>query len=173
MNRARAENAAKKLLASQRIRRPPVPVERIVDRLGIRIVYHQMEDHVSGMLVRNDRHQPVIAVNVKHHPNRQRFTIAHELAHFVLHKSEAAVFVDEFLVHFRSEARPRKADPKEFEANQFAGALLMPAKLLKRDLQARPIDVSDEDALRSLARRYEVSAQALTVRLVNLGLLAD
>lgn len=173
MNLAKAESAARRLLYRHSIDTVPVPVDRLVDQLGIRLVYHELEDDVSGLLIRKQADSPVIAVNVKHHINRQRFTIAHELAHFVLHKADATVFVDDFLVHFRSETRTWKSAPKELEANQFAGALLMPAIQLKSDLKAKPIDVSDEDAIRELARRYQVSPQALTIRLMNLGLVAS
>ena len=58
--------------------------------------------------------------------------------------------------------------PEEFEANAFAGALLMPAEFLRRDLTDQQIDISDDAKVRQLARTYEVSAQALTIRLVNL-----
>jgi Zn-dependent peptidase ImmA (M78 family) len=76
------------------------------------------------------------------------------------------------MVHFRVDAGGLPPDPREVDANAFAAALLMPATMLTRDVQGRVIDVSDEDAIRTLARRYAVSQQALTIRLLNLELLA-
>lgn len=172
MNLHRAESAARRVLQQHGITHPPVPVERLVQSSGVELIYHELEDDVSGLLIREDA-SPVIAVNVKHHANRQRFTIAHEFGHFLLHKAEASVFVDDLLVHFRSSASARKADPREVEANHFAACLLMPRKFVRQDLHHAAIDVSDEVSIKRLARKYCVSSQALTIRLVNLGLVAS
>lgn len=172
MKLARAENAARRLLQQHNIVSPPVPVDELVRQLGVQLVYHEFEDDVSGLLIQEDD-SSIIAANVKHHENRQRFTLAHELAHFVLHKSEAIVFVDNLSVHFRSGASSKRADLREAEANHFAACLLMPSTFLKQDLSHTQIDVSDEEAVKKLARKYRVSVQALTIRLVKLGLFTS
>jgi len=65
-----------------------------------------------------------------------------------------------------------QAEPKsvqEIEANQFAAELLMPRAMIDA-LVTGPVDVHDDDLLEDLASRFDVSVQALTYRLTNLGL---
>ena len=162
-----AERAAE-LLKSRGITKPPVPIDEIVASLGISLHYQPLESNVSGVLVR--RGDSVrIGVNASHHPNRQRFTIAHELAHHILHPESPTVFVDGAFVHFRGDDVSDPEDARELEANVFAASLLMPEAYLKADLKGKLIDAFDEAAMKSLANRYQVSPQALTIRLVRLG----
>jgi Zn-dependent peptidase ImmA (M78 family) len=65
---------------------PSVPVEQIAESYGIELRYEPAEQELSGALIRKGRKEVVIGVNSSHHPNRQRFTIAHEIAHFLLHE---------------------------------------------------------------------------------------
>ena len=55
------------------------------------------------------------------------------------------------------------------EANRFAAEILMPIDFLRRDLEKQEFDLADDSQLRSLARRYGVSTQALAIRLNGLG----
>ena len=121
------------------------------------------------MLVRGEG-QPVIGVNSIHPRNRQRFTIAHECGHLMLHKAE--VHVDRRLhVHRRDVVSSMAVDPDEIEANRFAAELLMPYDLITADLDRYQIDIEDDDQIRALAEKYGVSAQSMTLRLTNLQLL--
>lgn len=163
------EAIAAEILRTHGVTEPPVSVEQIAEELGLIVAYHDLEDDVSGMLIRHGEGPAVVAVNVRHHENRQRFSISHELGHFLMHQDQPSVFVDDLLVHFRAETGNKTYDPREAEANAFAASLLMPRDFLTEDLQRKPIDVSDDTAVRSLARRYGVSVQALTIRLANLG----
>jgi Zn-dependent peptidase ImmA (M78 family) len=71
----------------------PIDVISIVQAQGIRIRHSEMEDSVSGLLViKGD--VVTLGVNKTHHPNRQRFTIAHELGHFLLHGQDSKIFVE-------------------------------------------------------------------------------
>jgi Zn-dependent peptidase ImmA (M78 family) len=63
------------------------------------------------------------------------------------------------------------SEPGEVEANYFAANLLMPESFLRRDLSKVRLSALDEAQMRSLAQRYGVSAQALTIRLMDLELL--
>ena len=112
----------------------------------------------------------VIGVNAKHPPTRQRFTIAHEIAHHVLHAS-AAFHVDNRIAILRRDPKSSEGtDHTEIEANVFAAELLMPSSLLATDLvDLRTSDLDDETEVKQLAKRYNVSPQAMTFRLANLG----
>lgn len=59
-------------------------------------------------------------------------------------------------------------DPQKIEANRFAAELLMPAEMVLTDIEERGIDAEDEYELKELAQKYEVSLQAMTLRVTNL-----
>jgi Zn-dependent peptidase ImmA (M78 family) len=165
----RAKHLAASILTKYRISEPPVPIEAIISGEGAQLVFHDLEDHVSGLLLRQ-RGQATIGINVKHHPNRQRFTMAHELGHLLLHKTGTGVFVDEYVIQFRHKGTNSQDARVELEANAFAAHLLIPEDFVKMEIAGRSLDLSDEQAINTLARRYEVSVQALTIQLVNLGI---
>ena len=151
----------------------PVQVERIAKRVGLLIRKEPAASDLSGFLVRDAaRGKPVIGVNSRQHKNRQRFTIAHELGHFLLHEGDV-LHVDSdksFRVNLRDELAGSGTDAAEKEANLFAAELLMPAVFLAEDVAKRgDFDALDEEALASWAADYAVSAQALGFRLAYLG----
>jgi Zn-dependent peptidase ImmA (M78 family) len=152
---------------------PPVDVELVARALGVEVRYQSLDEGTSGFMIRPSQGKPTIGVNSDHHPNRQKFTIAHEIGHFVLHASVPTVLVDESIVHFRDDKSSTATDPREREANAFAAQLLMPESAVRQELNGRPIDAFDENAVRGLAVRFGVSTQAITLRLKNLNLVAD
>lgn len=147
----------------------PVDIERIIRAEGIVLRPEALEDDVSGMLVINDT-QIVIGVNSLHSQKRQRFTMAHELGHYILHRSTSNVFFDESLLFFRNQKSSEGTKRQEIEANNFAAELLMPEPAIRQRLE-EPIDAFNEDEVDNLASEFRVSAQALTIRLTKLGLL--
>jgi Zn-dependent peptidase ImmA (M78 family) len=148
----------------------PVDVEAVAHKLGAEVVYGDLEDDMSGFLLR-EKKVITIAVNKLHHPNRQRFTIAHECGHLHLHADQGdRLWVDKAYttVFFRDATSSTGDKLAEIQANQFAAGLLMPEVLLEEHLTQ---ELSDIDIFR-LALRFQVSEQAMTLRLVSLGLLA-
>ena len=119
------------------------------------------------MLIRSDD-KTVIGVNSLHHTNRQRFTIAHECGHLLLHKGKDVHIDRSFRINRRDEVSSQAIDHKEIEANRFAAELLMPYDMIMSDLVEYDIDIEDEEELRGLADKYQVSVQALTHRITNL-----
>lgn len=164
------DREARALIARLSLTGPPVDVEAVARLLGVSVEQADLGEDVSGVLIRKDN-LSVIGVNMAHHPNRQRFTIAHELGHFRLH--QGGTFIDKGLyVTFRDAESGSGTIRQEREANQFAAALLMPASWLTEAFRNHPFDLGDEDALSALSRQFEVSTQALSFRLQNLKLLA-
>jgi Zn-dependent peptidase ImmA (M78 family) len=160
------------LLAEHHVRSGPVPVQAIAHALGIEVRHEPAAPDLAGFLVRDMRRKrTMIGVNKDHHANRQRFTIGHELGHFLLHEGEQ-IHVDResaFRVKLRNDRSSDGVDVEEKEANLFAAELLMPARFLERDLTSKKaFSVLDENAISALAKKYEVSAQALTFRLAYL-----
>ena len=152
------------LLKDNRVTRSPVPVERIAQNLGIEVRFEAAEDDLSGALIRKPKGRVVIGVNSAHHSNRQRFTIAHEIGHFILHKG-MKLHVDE---DFRINLRDGSVNDEEIDANAFAAELLMPTEFIGRDIQK--LGRIDQQGVERLARRYQVSSRAMEIRLTNLGL---
>lgn len=138
----------------------PVNVKRIAARLGVSLYVRPFPDALSAFLLRGGG-QSVIGVNSNQAPVRQRFSAAHECGHFVLRHADDSVF--DYAVPATSDGEPPGYDPKnESEANTFAAELLMPADRLREDAATT--------SLARLAKRYEVSQEAMSFRLLNLGL---
>jgi Zn-dependent peptidase ImmA (M78 family) len=157
----RAEIAAAELLSEHPVARLPVAVDDLAEALGIVVVRRKFKDaDFSGMLFRGERE--VIGVNQKHHRVRQRFTIAHELGHHVLHPGRELILDAPVRVNFRDRTSSMATDREEIEANAFAAALLMPEPMIRAELDRLPEDIRRE--------RFDVSIVALGFRLINLGL---
>lgn len=164
---------AQKLLNRLGIESAPVNVEKIAKTLGAKIRYSPLDNELSGMIFIKDG-TPIIGVNSLHHPNRQRFTIAHEVGHLVLHRDmiTAEVHVDkDFSIGFPMLQRDNQSalgtENVEIEANQFAAELLMPTLILKNLLQDKRFDIDDDRPLEQIARKLKVSKQALEFRIRN------
>ena len=172
-----------RLLQERGIIMAPIDVEQIARQYGIIVVYKEAEDELSGFLYRDLQNDSVIiGVNPNHHWRRQRFTIAHELGHYLLHDT-GAVHVDRadngYRLRLRNHTSSTGTDEDEREANFFAAELLMPLELLERDLDAAGgsdlldlLEVENsayQSLIGSLASKYQVSPQALTYRLTDLG----
>jgi Zn-dependent peptidase ImmA (M78 family) len=169
---ATIEQQAAKLLEENDVRRAPVPVDAIARAVGLDVRYAPTTDDVSGALIRNGK-SAVIAVNSAQHENRQRFTIAHEIGHFILHKRTERHFDEDFRIDYRNAISSEATQRSEIEANGFAAALLMPGDFLRRDLLRMEVDESDADsAIQTLAVRYKVSRRAMELRLLNLGFIS-
>ena len=165
----KARLAARAILREFGVKNAPVPVERIIKSKGIVLQYAPLEEDLSGMAYIKDG-VGIIGVNALHHPNRQRFSAAHELAHHELHKREIskAVHVDHgFRMLFRDDISSQGIDPLEIEANAFASELLMPSELLTTALHASGLDIEDDAGIEALARKFRVSASAMRYRLAG------
>ena len=165
----KARRASKALLVKHGITEPPVDVRLLAEREGITFESTDLEEEVSGFLIQ-DRERTILALNTHHAVVRQRFTIAHALAHHQLHAGGDDIFIYDLLVYFRGTGLRWPAEV-DLEANAFAQALLMPAEFLRRDFKGRRIDVRDDAGMRQMAQRYQVSVAALTIRLVELRML--
>ena len=166
-NKDQLRQQARALLARQNITAPPVPIERIAKAMDVAIRYAPLEEELSGMAFIKDGLR-VIAVNALHHPNRQRFTIAHELAHHVLHADvlTRGVHVDKIILK-RGVLAAGGTDDIEVQANTFASELLIPEYLITSIVE-HSVDLNDETRVLALARRFKVSVAALQFRLAAL-----
>jgi Zn-dependent peptidase ImmA (M78 family) len=137
--------AAEQLLKRNGITQPPVPAERLAERLRIQVIVTDLPAGVDALL-RIDGDSRMIELASGQARVRHRFSIAHELGHFSLGH------------------RHGESDVAEQEANTFAGALLVPRAWLKRDIER--FATVDE-----LARRFDVSREVLFIALKDARLL--
>jgi Zn-dependent peptidase ImmA (M78 family) len=164
-----AERKAQELLEQAGIDRLPVPIEEIARTLGAQITYEAFDGEVSGMLYR-EKSRTLIGVNSAHASTRQRFTLAHEIAHLEMHPGKP-VFIDRLV---RVNWRDGTSDKEEMEANAFAAELLMPRKFMTTEIDrliARSRQIAPEQLIAELATTFRVSQEAMRYRLVNLGVL--
>jgi Zn-dependent peptidase ImmA (M78 family) len=170
VRRNKIRELVQELLREAKITQAPVPVWDIARKKGAKIAVDSLEGDLSGFLFR-DASQKVIGVNTQHAQVRQNFTVAHELAHLLLHDQEQ-LHVDRAFptVRLRDAVSSQGIDDAEKEANLFAAELLMPEAFLKHDLAGRSsLDLYDEEYIPNLAKKYGVSVQALMFRLQYLG----
>ena len=132
----------------------PVSVTRIAGEFGIRVFKSSgWPEKLSG-LIRKNQEKYEIFVNGQHPLVRRRFTIAHELAHFILHRDEIGNGITDDVLY-----RSGLSNKMEKEANQLAADILMPWKLLD------PILDSGESDIRELAGMFKVSPSTMSIRL--------
>ena len=170
IQRKRISALAQKLLLDNRVTTPPVPVERIAKLLDVQLRYSPLDEELSGMIYVKEG-TPIIGINVLHHPNRQRFTIAHECGHLLLHKQHLTkkIHVDKtFPMLMRDSTSTMGIEKMEIEANLFAAELLMPESLMMKTMGNKSFDIDDENSVISLARIFTVSPAAMHFRIGNL-----
>lgn len=138
----------------------PVDLDGMAAELGLVVERAPLSDNIAGKLIRDESATAGyrIVINSNDAPRRQRFTFAHELAHFMLHRDLVDEVVDNAL--YRS---PNLGDDMERQADRFAAQLLLPAQEVRRAYR-------DTKALSLLAERFDVSDTALRIRLRELKL---
>lgn len=173
VRRKHIRNVAGRLLEAHGVESAPVEVAQIASALGIRVQFEPTEDELSGFLLRDlNRQKAIIGVNERHPENRRRFTIAHELGHYLLHEQEKLHVDRRFQINLRDENSSKGESEEEKEANLFAAELLMPVQFIGRDLaEVGALDLEDDTVVGKLAEEYRVSVQAMTFRLAYLGYL--
>ena len=138
----------------------PVDLHGMADALGIRIIAKNLPDNVSGKIEQDwPFNDYVITVNSKHSRTRQRFTIAHEIAHYVLHRD----LIGDGIVDDGLYRDGRIGDIRERQANRYAATLLMPKSLVRKAWDMGMRNASD------LAREFDVSPAVAEIRWRELG----
>lgn len=160
--------------------KPSINVEKVAEFLGLEIKEDDLGSDVSGVLVIKNG-KGVIGVSKDETDNivRRRFTIAHEIGHYVLHRFSQDLFIDQHnfkAVFHRDTSSSSGKVTMEREANAFAAALLMPKTLIIKELSKKSysfnfVEEEEEDIIYRLAKEFKVSRQAMTFRLANLQIL--
>ena len=148
-----AATDARKIAQQNLLKMVPLDVFGLAAVLGLNIVTYPMEESTSGFLQLRDGRWEV-GVNSLHHVNRQRFTMAHEIGHFMLHRDHGS-FTDGLLF------RKNQSNPQEREANLFASLVLMPEVEFRQAVANYSVP--------EVANLFAVSQQAVQFRIDNLG----
>ncbi len=150
----------------------PVNVEGIIRLFNIELDRNaDLHDAILGEIRKKEDGRYKISVQKKDHYYRKRFTMAHELGHFLLHGNLIGEGVDDN-VAYRSVPEGNFYNPKitpreETEANQFAASVLMPEMLLLPRIQG-VTEAFTPDFVNTLAREFQVSQQAMRIRIDSL-----
>lgn len=137
----------------------PVDVVGIARELGLNVWEMDLSPNISGKIFRD----PVnggssgfsIAVNSHEIPVRKRFTIAHEIAHYILHRQylERGDLIDDAMY------RSGLSTAEETQANKFAAQILMPMLLIEALIK------QGINGVEQLAEQLQVSNTAIKIRL--------
>lgn len=147
---------------------PPVNVEAVIRGLGIELDKKAaLDPRISGQIERTEGGGFRISTNRADPYFRQRFTMAHELGHFLLHRGRIGDGIDDDRAYRSTEVgkyhNTKIGRAEETEANRLAALILMPSELVRKECgYASSID--------ALAKRFQVSRQAMEIRLSTLGL---
>jgi Zn-dependent peptidase ImmA (M78 family) len=135
--------------------KPPIPVRELAVASGILEILTVNSSVIEGMLVTDEgKEAGVIYYNDHNRPiGRQRFTIGHELGHFLLLNHNGNMTCSNTDVSLSSHS----VDLIEKEANDFSQLLLLPEKLLKTELQSTSLSIQ---SLQAIADLFQMSFEA-------------
>jgi Zn-dependent peptidase ImmA (M78 family) len=152
---------AMSLLKMAKVKEAPVNVHEIAKLLGFTIIETEFPNSYSGEIF-IEGNVKSIGVNKNHTKNRQRFTVAHELGHYLnghQYFDEEGKMLEDTEFDFNNPLHKQ-----EKEANLFASELLIPKEFLVKDLEKLGLDI------KKLTEKYQVSEQAMWIRLTSLRL---
>jgi hypothetical protein len=134
-------------------------IEAIAHHCGVTIVYEPLAGCEARILGGTER--AIVTVNSRASRGRQRFSAAHEVGHWMRDRGRIAFACTE-----RSFVSDWVDESPERRANRYAADLLLPKKLFERAAQGMPVTF---ESARSLAKTFETSMTAASIRLVELG----
>ncbi|MDE5616066.1 MAG: ImmA/IrrE family metallo-endopeptidase [Alphaproteobacteria bacterium] len=148
-------------MAQKEKKTEPLDIKWVVENLfSLKIMERDLGEKASGFLnILDDRW--CIFVNKFENERRKRFTIAHELGHFLLHKDKQSIPKD--IIFFRDE----NTDQVEQEANNFASEFLMPEHKIYEYIN------EGYNTISALADKFCLSTPAVRYRLYKLGLISE
>ena len=152
---------------------PAFDEERLLDELEIDLLWEEISDEDGGVIL--GQLIPVERLIILNHNHRQRleekdgrlrrYTIGHELGHWVLHSRAAST--QTLFVNGRTWCRDGSAHPLERQAEQFSACLLMPRDLVRERLPASPWN--GWPPVYRLADGFGVNVTPMKIRLEELG----
>ena len=149
---------SERMVVEEHLTSIPVRVSEIAKGLGVKLVASTLPAGISGEIRPRDGGF-VVSVNRHDSPRRQRFTVAHELAHFLIHRDQIGDGISDDVLY-----RSALSDTREAEANRLAAEILMPANLVRASYE-RSGGVATDDVVAKMAEEFGVSEVAMRIRL--------
>ena len=149
----------------------PIPIVAIMKSLNFQVVAGELKDEISGIigiyddLAKNFKSSKVIAINNKDNVGHQRFTMAHELAHYLFDFD-----VSNQIVYYNTYNTFEDENEEERRANYFAANLLMPEKKFKKEFDNVVIKNNLYVTVEKLSQIFQVSGEAVRRRISELSL---
>ena len=139
----------------------PVKIVSMARELGLDVKAATLRPRISGQILKSETSEAGyrIRVNRREHKARRRFTVAHELAHYLLHRDRIGDGIEDSILY-----RSTLSNRREAEANRLAADLLMPEKKILEVLGGYGGDATPEIAL-EMADQFNVSEAAMSIRL--------
>lgn len=176
MKQSEIRKKAEEFCRTNGIKSYPVEIVRICKENGIKVFEEYLDSDVSGLIVVDEKNwekyetNQFIIVNLAESAVRRRFTIAHELAHYILHRNGNRLYAHRDMT---SDSSARSSI--EQEANYFAANILMPETLVREKVE----DIKNEIwgklpnfvLVREIADNFVVSESAAEVRLRQLEII--
>lgn len=165
---------AKSLLEKHDVQEFPVPIETIARTDGVIVTRKAFDGTQSGFALRDGVNR-IIGVNSSTSPRRQRFTIAHELGHLYMHEGKPLIVDHAMRIDWRDNVSSLGTNAEEMEANAFAAEILMPREMVRSWVMSyvKKKSLTRDQLITGMARDFDVSAEAMGYRLINLGILAS
>ena len=145
---------------------PNIPLGKMAKSLGLSVKVATLPANISGELRPCPQNKAAgfeITINRHNARVRQRFTLAHEIAHFLLHSNSITDEGVQDNVFYRSNL----PDSQEAEANRLAADIIMPMHIIDQEVKRigkNPADFDEHD-VEKMAERLQVSQLALQIRL--------
>jgi Zn-dependent peptidase ImmA (M78 family) len=144
----------------------PVPIEELATAVGITTIHRMATDNFEGGLITQpERRDGVILVNGKANRLRQRYTIGHELGHYLIAahqpRGSGQFTCSKSDMSIRKADRDDRAQRMEAEANRFSAGMLMPLIKFKADMRSQ--GGPDLNHVVALAATYDVSKEATAI----------
>jgi hypothetical protein len=157
----RAIDGATRERLAQHLREAPISLSGVAHALGVKVISSVLPSGISGEIRPDPATEAgfTIRVNKNDPSRRQRFTVAHELAHFLLHRDQIGNGVTDDVLY-----RSTLSDSREAQANRLAADLLMPRPLVD-DWIERTKTLRVEDPVEFLSDKFGVSTAAMKIRL--------
>ncbi len=151
-----------KAIVERHLEAKPVRLGELARELGISVKVSALERGRSG-LIKAEGDSYVIKINRHETRERQRFTLAHEIAHFLIHRD---IIDDQGEIVDNVMYRSGNPEAVEYEANRLAADLIMPGERIQADLGYLDVPVT-EDVISKLASDWQVSKAAMEIRLTS------
>lgn len=151
-----------KILEDYQNEEPPINLSKLAKKLNLSIYGKSLNKDISGAILKTIDGNYIIYVNTDEPFRRQRFTVAHEIAHFILHKDEIDKQLKGNLTELKNGImyRSKLSNIYETQANQLASEILIPIGKLKDYIINKKINNINE-----LSDIFKVSKHAMQIRL--------